>query len=92
LKILLGDFNTKVDREGILKPIIRNENLHYHVVLVKLRQRPAVNKQRSNRYHMESFNLKKLNETEGKEHHHIDVSNRFATSEDFIFGGGGGGY
>jgi len=28
LKILLGDFNTKVRREDILKPTIRNETLH----------------------------------------------------------------
>jgi hypothetical protein len=28
MKILLGDFNTKVGRENILKPIIGNESLH----------------------------------------------------------------
>jgi hypothetical protein len=28
IKILLGDFNAKVDREGIFKPTIRNESLH----------------------------------------------------------------
>jgi hypothetical protein len=31
---------------------------------------------------MERFNLKKLNEIEGKEQCHVDVSNRFATLED----------
>jgi hypothetical protein len=28
MKILLGDFNAKVGREDIFKPIIRNESLH----------------------------------------------------------------
>jgi hypothetical protein len=31
---------------------------------------------------MERFNLKKLNEVEGKEWYHIEISNRFAASED----------
>jgi hypothetical protein len=42
----------------------------------------AMNKQRPHRFHMESFNLKKLNEVEGKERYHIEVSNRFATLKD----------
>jgi hypothetical protein len=28
MNILLGDFNAKVDREGIFKPTIGNESLH----------------------------------------------------------------
>jgi hypothetical protein len=32
---------------------------------------------------MERFNLKKLNEVEGKEQYHVEVSNRFAALEDF---------
>jgi hypothetical protein len=28
MKILLGDFNVKVGREGIFKPTIGNESLH----------------------------------------------------------------
>jgi hypothetical protein len=28
MKILLGDFNAKVGREDIFKPIISNESLH----------------------------------------------------------------
>jgi hypothetical protein len=35
-------------------------------VVAKVRDRLAVNKQRSHRFHMERFNLKKLNEVEGK--------------------------
>jgi hypothetical protein len=37
-----------------------------------------VNKQRSRIFHMEMFNLGKLNEVEGKEQHRVKVSNRFA--------------
>jgi len=28
MKILLGDFNTKVETENIIKPTIRNDSLH----------------------------------------------------------------
>jgi hypothetical protein len=38
-----------------------------------------VNKQRSHRFRMERFNLKKLNEVEAKEKYHVEVSNRFAS-------------
>jgi hypothetical protein len=31
---------------------------------------------------MERFNLKKLNEVEGKEQYHVEVSNRFAALKD----------
>jgi len=30
MKILLGDFNAKVERENILKPTIGNESIHQH--------------------------------------------------------------
>jgi hypothetical protein len=49
-----------------------------YLVVAKVRERLAVNKQRSKRFHMERFNLKKLNEVEGKEQYHVEVSNRFA--------------
>jgi hypothetical protein len=35
--------------------------------VAKVRERLAVNKQRSHRFNMERFNLKKLNDVEGKE-------------------------
>jgi hypothetical protein len=37
----------------------------HYLVVAKVRERLAVNKQRSLRFHMERFNLKKLNEVEG---------------------------
>jgi hypothetical protein len=50
--------------------------------VAKVRERLAVNKQRSQRFHMERFNLKKLNEVEGKEQLRVEVSNRLAALED----------
>jgi hypothetical protein len=50
-------------------------------VVAKVRGRSAVNKQRSHRFHMERFNLKKLNKVEGKEQYPVQVSNKFAASE-----------
>jgi hypothetical protein len=49
-------------------------------VVAKVKERLAVNKQRSQRFHMERVNLKKLNE--GKEQFRVEVSNRFAALED----------
>jgi hypothetical protein len=51
-------------------------------VVVKVRERLAVNKQRLHRFHTERINLNKLHEVEGKEKYCIDVSNRFAALED----------
>jgi hypothetical protein len=52
------------------------------VVEAKVRERLAVNEQRSQRFHMKKFNLKKLNDVEGKEQFRVEVSNRFAALED----------
>jgi hypothetical protein len=54
----------------------------HYLVVEKFRKRLAVNKQRSHRFHMERFNLKKLNKIEAKEQFRVDVSNRFAALED----------
>jgi hypothetical protein len=51
-------------------------------VVAKVGERLAVNKQRSQRFNMKLFNLKKLNDVEGKEQFHVEVSNRFAALED----------
>jgi hypothetical protein len=50
----------------------------HYLVVVKVRERLAVNKQRSHRFDIERFNLKKLNDVEGKEQFRVVVSNRFA--------------
>jgi hypothetical protein len=54
----------------------------HYLVVAKVRERLAVNKQGSQRFDMERFNLKKLNEVEGKEKFRVEVSNRFASLED----------
>jgi hypothetical protein len=54
---------------------------HCLVVVAKVKERLAVNKQRSQRFNMERFNFKKLNEVEGKEQFRVEVSNRFAALE-----------
>jgi hypothetical protein len=52
-------------------------------VVAKVRERLAVNKQRSQKFDMERFNLKKLNDVESKRQFRVEVSNRFAVLEDF---------
>jgi hypothetical protein len=54
----------------------------HYLMVVKFRERLAVNKQSSHRFHMERLNLKKLNDVEGKEQYSNEVSNRFAALED----------
>jgi phosphomevalonate kinase len=53
-----------------------------YLVVTKVRERLAMNKQRSQRFLMERFNLKKLNDVEGKEQFRVEISNRFAAMED----------
>jgi hypothetical protein len=53
------------------------------ILVTKCRETLAVNNQRSHRFQMERFNLKKLNEVEGKKRKSCDeVSNGFAALED----------
>jgi hypothetical protein len=54
----------------------------HYLVVAKVRERPAVNKQRAHIFPMEMFNLKKLNEVESNEKYHVKVTNRFAALED----------
>jgi hypothetical protein len=42
-------------------------------VVVKARERLALSKQTTLRIHMERFNLKKLNEVEGKEQYRVEI-------------------
>jgi hypothetical protein len=51
-------------------------------VVAKVRERLAVNKQRSQRFIMEMFSLKELNEGERKEQFRVEVSNRFTALDD----------
>jgi hypothetical protein len=48
----------------------------------KVRERLAVYKQRSHRFDMERFHLKKSNEVEVKEQYRVEISNGFAALED----------
>jgi hypothetical protein len=43
-------------------------------VVAKVKESLAMNKQRSQRFDMERFNLKKLNDVEGKEQYRVEVS------------------
>jgi hypothetical protein len=52
-----------------------------YLVVGKVRERLSVNKQRSHRFNIERFDLKKLNMVQSKEKYHIEVSNRFAALE-----------
>jgi hypothetical protein len=45
----------------------------HYLVVAKVRERLAVNKQRSQIFHMERLNLKKLNEIEGKEQFRVTI-------------------
>jgi hypothetical protein len=56
----------------------------HYLVVAKIRERIAVNKQGSHKFHMERFTLKKLNEVEGKEKYRVEVSNRFAALENLV--------
>jgi hypothetical protein len=40
-----------------------------------------VSKQTLHRFYIERYNLKKVNEVEGKEQYHVEISNRFASFE-----------
>jgi hypothetical protein len=57
-------------------------NRDYYLVVAKVRERLAVIKQRSQRFHVEMFNLKNLNDVEGKDKCCIEVSNRLPALED----------
>jgi hypothetical protein len=57
-------------------------DIDHYLVVAKVTERLGVNKQRSPRFHIERFNLKKLNVLEGKEQYHAEVLHRFAALED----------
>jgi hypothetical protein len=45
----------------------------HYLVVAKVRERLAVNRQRSHRFNMERFNLKKLNQVGDKEQFRVEV-------------------
>jgi hypothetical protein len=65
-----------------VRSFIADCDSNHYLVVAKFRERLAVNKQRSHRFHMKRFNLKKLNELDGKEQFRFEISNRFAAFED----------
>jgi hypothetical protein len=50
----------------------------HYLVVAKVRERLAVSKQKSHRFQAERFNLKKLNEVEGKKQYRFEDPNRLA--------------
>jgi hypothetical protein len=50
--------------------------------VAKIKERIAVNKYVSHKFHTDRFNLKMLNEVEGKKKYRVKVSNSFAELED----------
>jgi hypothetical protein len=56
------------------------DNDHY-LVVAKFWENLAVSKQTMHKFHMERFNLKKLNEVEDKEQYQVEISRRFAALE-----------
>jgi hypothetical protein len=68
--------HNQTDRILVGKDIrMSNHDTDNYIVVAKVRERLAVNKPRSHRFHMERFNLKKLNKVEAKEKYHVEVSN-----------------
>jgi hypothetical protein len=53
-----------------------------YLVVAKIRERLAVNKQRSQRFDMERLNLLKLNKVHGKEQYRSEVPKSFTTLAD----------
>jgi hypothetical protein len=48
----------------------------------KIRERLEANIETSQRYHLERFNIQKLNELAGKDQYNVEVLNMFAALED----------
>jgi hypothetical protein len=54
-------------------------------LLSKVTQRLSVSTQTAQKFDMERFNLKKLNDVEIKEQYRVKISNRFAASENLDY-------
>jgi hypothetical protein len=53
----------------------------HYLVVAKVGETLVMSKKKRYRFHIEKFNLKKLNEVESKEQYHVENSNRFAVLE-----------
>jgi hypothetical protein len=53
------------------------------LAVAKVRERISVSKQARQRFDLERFNLKKLNDTEVEEQYQVETSNRFLALENF---------
>jgi hypothetical protein len=53
----------------------------HYLVVAKLRERISVNKQARQKFDLERFDLKKLDDIEVKEKYQVEISNRFAALE-----------
>jgi hypothetical protein len=53
----------------------------HYLVVSKVRERLAVRKQTTHKFHMQRYNHKKLNDAEGTQQYHVEISNRFAALE-----------
>jgi hypothetical protein len=61
---------------------LRAADTDHYLMVAKFRDRLTVSKQIMHKFHMEKFNLQKLDKVEGKEQYFVEVSNRFAVLED----------
>jgi hypothetical protein len=52
------------------------------MMMAKVKERLAVSKQISHRFHMESFSFKNIDDVNSKEQYRVEVSNRFVALED----------
>jgi hypothetical protein len=50
----------------------------HYLVMAKVRERLAVSKQTTHKFHTKRFNINKLSVVEGKEQYWVEISNRFA--------------
>jgi hypothetical protein len=58
-------------------------DIEQYPMVIKDRERLAVSKQKTHKFHMEILNLKKLKEVEDKEEYWVKSSNRCVTLENF---------
>ena len=54
----------------------------HYLVVAKFRESLAVNKQAAQKFDMDRFNFRKLNDLEFRKQYQIEISNKFAALED----------